>query len=475
MDIFKGFFKTKDKFLTSVLISLTFLLFISGLSSIFLRQPATWYDEEIHYVRSIQIANGDILKTQKQDNTKYGGNISQTQNKFITRAFNSKLFDKEIEAIEPNWMEDYDSITSNDKSIYKVSVTAVSYMPFQYFPFSFIVLINKILHLNVTTEFILMRLSGFLVSFVLLILAIRIIPFGKLTLILIALCPPFFLSMSSVTADSFVFGITSLFLAYSLSLIYKAIQRTDKITKNEIITYSFISLGLVFAKPPAFLLVALMIPLIIVGLHNKVLTKKQSLYFLSLILFLAFITLLWLFIVRNVDSSHYFGVAADISKQVAFLKSNPKTVLILLVKEISNYNFFGMQLGYADSANYMQLPMLSSFFIVISLTLSTFISDKVIEYGDTWNKKFVLFFNLYKIIGFIVIVGITFLLLYLQFTPVAAPQIDGVQPRYFLPYWLLLLSIAPQKINTNKKTISFIVLSGLVPLIYYFIFLYIQI
>ena len=75
MEKIKKFFKVKNNYYAVILVSLATLLFVLGVGAIFVRQPTSWYDEEIHYVRSIQIANGDILKTKNNDNTKYGEEI----------------------------------------------------------------------------------------------------------------------------------------------------------------------------------------------------------------------------------------------------------------------------------------------------------------------------------------------------------------------------------------------------------------
>ena len=131
----KDFFKVKSDYYAGVLTVLAILLLVLGIGSIFVRQPASWYDEEIHYVRSLQIANGDILRTKNNDNTKYGGVISINQNKFIDKAFQNKLFDKKIQAIDINWEKNYTNLSYTPKQVYRISVTAVNYMPFQYFPF----------------------------------------------------------------------------------------------------------------------------------------------------------------------------------------------------------------------------------------------------------------------------------------------------------------------------------------------------
>ena len=468
----KDFFKVKSDYYAGVLTVLAILLLVLGIGSIFVRQPASWYDEEIHYVRSLQIANGDILRTKNNDNTKYGGVISINQNKFIDKAFQNKLFDKKIQAIDINWEKNYTNLSYTPKQVYRISVTAVNYMPFQYFPFVLASFLSKILKFNVSTEFILMRFFGFMVSYILILFAVRKLPFGKLTLILLALCPPYFLSISSVTADSFVFGMIPLFLAYVVSIFY-SIADSAKISKNELVKFSIVSLALTLAKPPACLLISLVLVIAIVGRIKKIFDNRSFLALIVLICALAFITLFWLYTVRMVDGRAYFGITdADSSGQIKFILSHPVLAIKVFIKEISNFDFTYMQLGYADKTKYMQLPRSASFFYVIAIFSSIFIGEK--EIGNLIKSKYIKIFNFYKIFLFIIIVIISFAVLYLQFTPVASDVILGVQQRYFLPYWLLLLLVLPKFTTLDKKIITGVVASGLVPVVYYLLFTMVQ-
>ena len=120
----------------------------------------------------------------------------------------------------------------------------------------------------------------------------------------------------------------------------------------------------------------------------------------------------------------------------------------------------------------MQLPRLASSFYVIAIFSSIFIGEK--EIGNLIKSKYIKIFNFYKIFLFIIIVIISFAVLYLQFTPVASDVILGVQQRYFLPYWLLLLLVLPKFTTLDKKIITGVVASGLVPVVYYLLFTMVQ-
>lgn len=464
------FFREDDPYRVMVLAILTAIVLFSGLFSIVTRQPSTWFDEEIHYVRSIQLANGDILVTQDGDPTKYGGMISDTQNTFTERSFSSKLFDPEIQAIEGNWEEDYSDLPYSEEQVYRVSVTAASYMPISYTPYILAVWVNKGLQLSVAKEFMLMKLFGFLSSFIMLLLAVRFLPFAKVSLLALATLPPYFLSMTSVTADSYLFGVAPLFIAYAVSVFYR-LDRGKILDTKHIGVLIFLAFLVTVAKPPTCFLVALLIPIIVKGRRSKRLTPRQSLSLVLTIVLLAILTFAWLYLVRHVDGTKYFNTTASVGDQLNFMMANPVEFLKIFAYNLLNYHFFDLQLGYADHPNYMSLPMLSELMAGIGLALSVFI-------GSSNNSKqrygLVGLFNGFKVLLFVAITLLIFLVLYIQFTPVASPIIEGVQPRYFLPFWLLLLTIRTKETVSSKLGQGLIVLSCLMPVMVYHLFILIQ-
>lgn len=462
-------YQERDPFKAVILLFLTLIIFSSGLFAIISRQPSSWFDEEIHYVRSVQIANGDIFRTRNQDNSQYGGMISESQNAFVERSFNSKLFNEDIQAIETSWLSDYSDLPYSNKSIYRVSVTATSYVPISYFPYVLVVWGNKLLKLDVAKEFLVMKIVGFLFSFTFLFLAVRTIPYAKIALLALATLPPYFLSMASVTADSYLFGVAPLFMAYSLKILTILIKK-DSLSWGQISLLSFLGLLVTLAKPPACFLVALLLPLALFGKLKGSLTTAKALTLLASVVTFALITLGWLYVIRHVDSTKYFGSVANVSEQLHFIKTNPRGFIDILRFSLLNYNFFALQLGYADQPSYMAIPMFPSLVAGVGLVCSVFIE----EAQELPGRKLVAWFDAIKVLLFVGITLFIFIILYLQYTAVAALTIDGVQPRYFLPFWLLLLSIRPRSVFSTKTSQIGIVLACLFPLFTYYFFLSLQ-
>lgn len=461
----EALFETKSAREGRALAVLSVILFLVGLTSIFYRQPTSWYDEEIHYVRSIQLADGDwFVKKDKTDETTYGGDISLSQNKFADRAFATKLFDPTKQAIDPNWISQYRDLAYTGQKVFRISVTAVSYFPLSYLPYTTVAWLNQFLQFDVALEFMLMKLAGFVTSFTLLILAVRFMPFAKISMLLLALIPPYFLTMASISADAYLFGIAPLFIALSLSLVEK-IKSGAVLKRKDLLVFGLTGLGLTLAKLPAALLVGLTVPIILLGCYKKI-SKKQLIYLSCFLLGMAMITLLWLKLVSGIDTGKYFGVVSDKQEQLAFIKSQPFAFLKTLFAAISHYNFFDMQLGYADGQQFMNLPVLAELLFPIGLIGSLFFSGNTLKEDKTVKNLSGLLYA-YQSLLFLGITILVFLALYMDFNPVGSDQIQGVQPRYFLPYWLLLFGFKTR--NNISSTVSqlYLIILGLSPLAYY--------
>lgn len=445
----KVFFAIDNNQYTKFILLGLLLIFFTGIISILFRSPMSWLDEQIHYARSIQLANGDFFVVQDNDMSKIGGRISVSQKQFIDRSMIhivSSLETGNNSIISTNWSSQYKDLNYTSDKEFVVATTAVPYTPLVYFPYIAAVEFNKILHLNAANEFKLMKLFGFLSSFIMLILAIKITPWGKLFFIAINLIPTTILSLSSITADSYSFAISFLFIAYSNRLLYLFSLDKD-ISRKELICYLLVSLGLVMAKMPAFLLVSIYLPLMYVLVRNGHKSMKIMFCLISFLLIFAFLTLFWAFLVKDVNTGAYFGVKnIDTFQQIEHILSDKSGYIRLLLLSILNVNPLSMQLGYADNPSYMYIDNIISYLFLLGLIALFFIKDT----DKNIKKTDVLVYSGYSVVLYCIITALIFTLLYLQFTPVGSSYIAGVQPRYFIPYLLLLMLIAPNRTYISR-------------------------
>lgn len=461
-----SFFKINDAQYSRLIRLLLSIFFIIGILSIFYRSPMSWLDEQIHYARVIQLSNGDVFKSIDNDNSKWGGDISRNHQEFIDRAMSkivASLSSGENSIISDDWSNYYNDLDYTEDKHFHIATGAVPYVPAVYGIYVLAADINKLLHLNVVNEYKLMKLLNFIFCYLLLLVTVRVAPYHKLAFCAIFLLPTTVLTLSSITADAVSFSISFLFLAYTLNL-FNRIDKGFSIDKSSITFYLVISLGVVISKMPAFMLIALYIPLIVKDyIAHKKITKFNLTLFFSAILFALF-TLYWLYIIQDINTGAYHGKNdVNTHQQITYITHNFLDFLTTLLKSILGYNFLNMQLGYADRSYYMYIPNIFSYLFLIGFVLSFFIQDHQEE-----HKKNLLL-SIFSLSSFIVITVLVFTLLYLQFTQVGEKDIVGVQARYFIPYFPLLIIAFPflrfKQENFNlKRFAAFLIL---LPLLYY--------
>lgn len=90
---------------------------------------------------------------------------------------------------------------------------AAVYSHLVYFPYIITAWTSKLLNLSTINTFLLLRLVGFLSVFWLFLLAIRKIPFGKATLLIIWSIPTVILSFTAISAGTLTYGLIFLFVS----------------------------------------------------------------------------------------------------------------------------------------------------------------------------------------------------------------------------------------------------------------------
>lgn len=193
----KRFLNIYNNKYTIAVVVLLFASFIIGLSSVFFRYPMSWFDEQVHYARIMTYADNPLSITR--------GKVTKDEQTFIQKPMEKiarSLGQPTTEIISSDWQKEFDELGKHQERISTKDATAAAiYTPFVYAPYIIAAWIGKVLHLNVVTTFLLMRLSGFLLVFTMLVLAIRKIPFGKLTLAIIGSLPPVTISFAAISAE----------------------------------------------------------------------------------------------------------------------------------------------------------------------------------------------------------------------------------------------------------------------------------
>ena len=474
METIKDNFFSRKGYSNVVLTIILMVTLLTGLVSITLRSPMVGLDEMGHYARSIELSNGNLLSLQDGNPALAGGKISNTQYEFIEKAKQVQSGNStKYKATDKDWYHKFSSIPFTNQKRFYVNTNTVPYTTFSYLPYVFTAYLSKIIGIKPVTEYLLMRLIGFLTYFLLFILAIKITPVGKFTLAFISTIPTVIVSWTNISADGYMVAISALFFAVILRVVY-SLKQGKNITLNDVLAVSIVTVLLSMGKIPIFLYLFLLLPLAF--LLRKRSNFEHKAYFYLLFLFgLSFlVTVWWVLIVKNINTGAYFGRNVDTFKQLSFILSDIPSFLTLLARTLLGYNFFVYTIGYTNDLAVYAIPKLFTYLSATALVLSVFAKYNSQNYLKAPRNIYFKLFEISKyLISFAFIVSV-FIILYLQFSEIGSHTIDGVQERYFIPIYFILLSIIPKRKISSGLYLTIISLLAILPAISYWLILFNQ-
>ena len=168
----------------------------------------------------------------------------------------------------------------------------------------------------------------------------------------------------------------------------------------------------------------------------KEIKKTHKIGLLLIIAVTAAITLAWALYAKDINTGAYWGRNVDTAAQLTYIAENPLVFMKNLTYSMLNYDYVNITyLLYADSIFYSNIPFVIDMVVFVGLGLSAFVS---VKHTHLMKQRVWLY---WAQVALFVLIGIAmFVLLYLQFTLVGTPDaIEGVQPRYFLPFLPLLV------------------------------------
>ncbi|MGT2907644.1 DUF2142 domain-containing protein [Streptococcus dentiloxodontae] len=444
----KELFNTEDDKTGALICFFLFFSFIMCLITIAYKGPMSGLDESSHYARSIQLATGQLVVSNNGDMSQVGGYISKTQRQFLDRGVESFVNSTEGNVIDNEWQQRYSDIPFSKEGEFFAATNGVPYTPFSYLPYIVVAKISQTFSIKPVTEYLWMRIIGFLFYFGLITLAIRITPIGKITLGIVMVIPTTIVNLTSISADGYLLAIASLFTAYVFHIMQQILNKGKALTINDYLAIMILSILLVMGKIPIFVLMGLFLPIIFILYTQKKI--PQVLFLSGTIVFCAILTLLWLAIVKDVNTGAFFGRNVDTFKQLSHIRSDILGYLSLLKDSIIHYRFIDFSIGYTDSLDITNIPENISIFGLIALLMAIFWKGNTTRLSIDNHKIFYYSFQTIKYAIAASFVILVFTILYLQFSLIGSPIIDGVQSRYFIPIYFLIFSIN-SRISLSKN------------------------
>lgn len=325
----------------------------------------------------------------------------------------------------------------------EVNTPAKAYSTIYYIGYAIVFAISRALSLNMFVALFLARLVNFIIVLAIGYNAIRIIPFGKLLLAAYLLIPMMVQQTTAISVDSLMNSFIILFIAYTLKLAFKK----EKLELKEKITFLILTVFVGISK-------LIYIPIIGIGLilakRRKELTLKEKIT----LGILAFIICLGSALILNRLTSGYpmnlsaqkqleeTGVNA--SEQIQGIIANPLQFLKNLYNnfkvngEYYVYGSIGQSMGWMS----IGFPVWYIYLYIALLFVAIFVenNNEVLTKGEKiWTVFLALTMFFATITGF-----------YIEYSAVGANVVEGVQGRYFLPIYILILLAICKKNNYIK-------------------------
>lgn len=338
----------------------------------------------------------------------------------------SKLFENNF---KENLIEDYDK---SDKPS-----TPAEYNQLIYVPSAIGIIIAKIFSNNMADIYFAGRLFNLITYAVLVIIALKLLPYKKNTFFVIFSMPLLFALGSVYSADTVSMGIVAIFSAYCLRL-----KEIDRIEKKQIIKLCLLLVLLSVPKSMTYVFVALIV--FTLPLKKIIKQNKKNIQYIIFWGVVALALILLLNTSNGELKADPRGGNTSLLGQIKYLLSNPIEAVKLGINHIrltlANYNWLkglNLEIYFSNDADKVFLFMML-FILYVSLTDN--------------SKNFDIKEKILFILAFFITYAISSFMLYIMFTPVGSKEILGYQTRYIFPILPLLMMCLSNSNISLKNT-----------------------
>jgi len=412
-----------------------FLFFasIAGLALIALIPPVAGGNEQMNFQRAASIAAGRM----SIGPTLLPGGIARTL------SITDRRFPEGVVAPYGYSRSDFDelAVLQLDKAhpaVIQPNAIAVLH-PISYLPQVPVISLGMALGLPPLVIFYLGRLIGLAAGVVLTFYAIRLMPVHKHLLAAIALLPPMIFSRSTLDADQFNNGLAFLLLA----LIVREILAEGPLRRRTFLSLSLAAFVLAQAKTAYLLL-----PMLVIAIPAKRLQWPRLAAWAIVVLPGIVASIAWILLLRSTFSAAAYRTWSGVvipEQQLQLVLADPLHFGTVILRTVFTTPFIPAALldflGRFGPPVALPLP----FFPVLALMLAgVTMCEGPQPYIPTAVKILAL------LIAFATI-AIILTLLYMQWTRVGAPTVDGFAGRYLYPLVpLILLALPSGKIPGGK-------------------------
>lgn len=387
---------------------------------IFVTPPFQVPDEGAHFYRAYQISEGGFLPDHITDGT--GGWLPKSIQDTIAYSVPDGIYgDPDVKANLTLVKNELSRPLNADERIEIHFENTSLYSPIMYAPASLGIAVARVFGATPLVMLYIGRIFTLAAWVGMLYFAIRIIPFGKWTMTVLALTPMAIFQSASVSADAMAIGLTAVVIAWFVKLATQKTMITKKqwwLTVGLLFIFGFIKqpyslMGVAFAFLPTRLFTA----------------KKQHWQFVASVLaVIVGITVIWYVATRFYYSPPFWVtdrvIAPDV--QLKFMLTHPLTLLKALFAThvmVTSDALIMQTIGVFGSLE-TPLPLWTDLMYMFCLLLAVGLS-----YGEKVMPKLqrLILFSLAALCFLAIDV-----LLYMSWSPIGGAEIWGLQGRYYL-------------------------------------------
>jgi len=372
-------------------------------------------DEPVHFYRAYQVGEGKLMSETVNNQT--GGKVRPSTKDTAN-----------------------DGVMQTPERFIPFPSSAL-YSPIAYVPQAIGIDVGRVINSSIQGLVIFGRLFNLMAYIFFVLLAIKIAKKGKWVYAIAALFPVAIQQASSLSTDVMTTGLAFITIAFIHSLFYQ----TQNLERKQIVYLILLAIGLGLTKQTN-----LVILLPLAFLPNRIFSSfKKRLFIVALIVLAGIIAMgSWYAAIKlsgyNTDYPTLLNLqGVDPPAQLRYLLTHPLDFIVTLFrtfifegfKSPATGDFYIISMyGYFSSFTY-KLPLsfiiLGYTLLLIALINKDGVSDKKVDRRVTYVQTVTFFVS-------VVAVAVA---LYIVWAAVGAPQIAGIQGRYFIPLIPLLIPL----------------------------------
>lgn len=363
--------------------------------------------------------------------------------------------DAEIEfTSEPsltNYKNIYDGLftTVKDGRLVEAEATANTEAPMiLYLPAVLGMTAARLLHLGTVPMLLLARWCSLLFFACMVYLGMKKLPFGKMTLFLLAILPMNLQQCTSFSYDAVITGTILLYTCYCIALAYNE----EPVKPKDILVMGILGVVFIYGKSGIYLpmcLLAFLIPAKKLGGNKARGLCMAGLCILPVLSFLNKNTVAVNYIATTTEATATVGSSTTAGYTIGYFLKQPLELVRILANTISDKTAFyleslaGQKMGWVEIEISEVIPMLFLLLLILSVLKTR--EDPL--YVKTWHKWWVSFICL-------ACTGIILAGMLLTWTPKDYISIEGVQGRYFIPFSLALSLVGRNSRLMYEKSVD---------------------